>query len=326
MTLGVGIVGTGYAARKRVEALKSDSRARIVAVAGRDPVRSHQFGQTHGLTVAETWQALVQADAVDLVIISTVNALHGPIAQAALTARKHVVVEYPLALDLAQAETLIQLAATHQRLLHVEHIERLGGLHQTTAAHLDQIGQPHYVNYRTLNPRRPAPQTWSYDVALSGFPLMAALSRIHRLTHLFGPVSQVFCQSHWQPENPTTARGTYHTCLCGAQLQFQSGLWAEVTYGKGEHLWAYSRRMEIQGSRGALIFDRDQGVLITEQGEHSLVVEPRQGLFAKDTSAVLNHLIEGASLYISPAESLYALKVADALRRSADTGMPLVLA
>jgi biliverdin reductase len=35
---------------------------------------------------------------------------------------------------------------------------------------------------------------------------------------------------------------------------------------------------------------------------------------------VLDHLISGTPLYIRPEESLYTLKVAEAARRSAETG------
>ena len=71
--------------------------------------------------------------------------------KAALEADKHVVVEYPLSLDLAQAEALIALADERQRLLHVEHIELLGGLHYATKEHLPRIGTPLYANNRTIN-------------------------------------------------------------------------------------------------------------------------------------------------------------------------------
>ena len=51
----------------------------------------------------------------------------------------------------------------------------------------------------------------------------------------------------------------------------------------------------------------------------------RRGLFAKDTGMVLDHLHTGAPLYVSPNESLYALKVADAARRSAQTKETIVM-
>ena len=74
----------------------------------------------------------------------------------------------------------------------------------------------------------------------------------------------------------------------------------------------------MQGSLGAIAFSGNQGKLLTAQGERMIAVEPRKGLLAQDTKAVLDYLIEGAPLYVSAAESLYALEVADALRRASE--------
>ncbi|HIK42324.1 Gfo/Idh/MocA family oxidoreductase, partial [Thermoleptolyngbya sp. M55_K2018_002] len=46
----------------------------------------------------------------------------------------------------------------------------------------------------------------------------------------------------------------------------------------------------------------------------------RRGLFARDTAAVLDFLTKGKPLYVSLADSLYALAVAEAARISAEKG------
>ncbi|MEG4206978.1 hypothetical protein QUA20_24005 [Microcoleus sp. Pol7_A1] len=43
-------------------------------------------------------------------------------------------------------------------------------------------------------------------------------------------------------------------------------------------------------------------------------------MFAKDTDMVWEHLSNGTPLYVDNASSLYALKVADAARRSSKIG------
>lgn len=328
MTIQVGLIGTGFAAQKRAAALSSDPRATLVAIApGQSTDRSlknshpaQSLSDTYD-TDCTSWSAIIENPKIQLVIVSTINPLHEPIARSALMAQKHVVVEYPLALEPKAAAALIDLASAQHCLLHVEHIELLGGLHLAMRSHLSAIGTPHYLNYRTLNPKRPAPQKWSYRLDLSGFPLIAALSRIHRLTDLFGQVDRVFCQTQFEPPDTPTAEGPYYgTCLCSAQLRFQTGLMADITYGKGEHLWNFSRRVEIQGSQGSLLFDRDQGTLTTPAGAQPISVTPRRGLFTQDTTQVLDYLTTGTPLYVSPAASLYSLTVADALRQSAETG------
>lgn len=316
----VGLVGTGYAAKLRAEAFTGDARTQLIAVAGSTPERTISFSQTHQAEALSEWKQLVERPDVDLIVIGTINCAHGDVVRAALQADKHVVVEYPLALNVSEAEELIALAQAKGRLLHVEHIERLGGLHQALRQSLPRIGAVFYARYSTLNPQRPAPQKWTYQPQLFGFPLSGALSRVHRLADLFGTVATVSCQNRYWGDS-----AFYKACICTAQLKFTSGVVAEVIYGKGETLWQAERKFEVHGEQGGLIFDGDQGQLIEADGTTPIEVGSRRGLFAKDTGMVVDYLTKGTPLYVSASESLYALKVADAARRSAETGQTVVL-
>lgn len=321
MTIYAGVIGTGFAARKRVEALQAISQAHVVAVASRNSKRAQDFAQRHQTAFSQI-ETLWSQPQLDLVFICTVNAAHADLVQQALEHHKHVVVEYPLALDVAQATQLVGLARARQRLLHIEHIELIGGLHLAMKQYLAAVGSPHYINYRTLAPQQPAPKKWSYCPSLVGFPLMAALSRIQRLTALLGPVDHVTCQGGLQP----LGMDYFHSCLYSAQLRFCSGALAELTYGKGEGLWQRHRYIEIRGDQGYLSFDGNQGCLVTAAGEQEIATAPRQGLFKKDTQWVLDHLLEGKPLYVQPEESLYALQVAAALQQAVQTGRRVTVA
>lgn len=319
----VGLVGTGYAAKVRAESLQVDSRAELIAVAGHTLEHTQTFSESYGAEAVASWADLLARADLDLVIIATVNSQHGRVAEAALRAGKHVVVEYPLALDWAEAVALQPLAQQQNRLLHVEHIELLSGVHQAVRSALPAIGTAFYVRYTNLNGQRPAPDKWTYSLEQFGFPLVGALSRIHRLTNLFGQVATVYCQAQYWPPDPTSR---YQACLCTAQLRFTSGLVAELVYGKGETIWQSSRTLEIHGEQGGIFVNGDQGKLVQTDQTRDLDMGSRRGLFAQDTARVLDYLTVGAPLYVSLADSLYALKVADAARQSADTGQPVELA
>jgi biliverdin reductase len=313
LPIRAGLVGTGFAAKLRAEALQSDSRSRLVAVSGHTPEKTLEFARNHEAIALDSWQQLVEHPDLDLVIICTINRDHGAIAQAALEAGKHVVVEYPLSLDPVEAESLIALAEAQGKLLHVEHIELLGGLHQALRQALPEIGNPFYARYITIMPQHPAPRRWTYHPEQFGFPLSGALSRIQRFTDLFGNVAAVSCQSRfWE------ASDYYTACLCTAQLRFTNDLIAEVTYGKGEVFWQGLRNFEVHGEQGTLVFEGDQGSLIRGEERIPIEVGGRRGLFGKDTGMVLDYLVEGTPLYVSAAASLYALKVADAARQSVE--------
>ncbi|MGB7440171.1 MAG: Gfo/Idh/MocA family oxidoreductase [Coleofasciculaceae cyanobacterium] len=315
LPIKAGIVGTGYAANQRAQTLQADSRSHLVAFSGHTPEKIADFAQTHQASAIDSWQKLVADPQIDLLFICTVNRDHGAIARAALEAGKHVVVEYPISLDPEEAESIIALAQAKDKLLHVEHIELLGDLHQAVRRFLPEIGNPFYARYITIVPQHPAPVRWTYHRQLFGFPFKAALPHIHRLTNLFGDVISVSGQSRFWGDSEY-----YKACLCNAQLRFASGLIGEVTYAKGETFWQRLRRFEVHGEEGTLIFEGEKGFLIRGEEKKAIEVEGRRGLFVRDTGMVLDNLVDGKPLYVSPASSCYALKVAEALRQSVETG------
>lgn len=321
MSIRVGLVGTGYAAGVRANTFLSDRRSELVAVAGRDELRAVEFARRYGIAPTGRWINLVEDDRIDLVVVCTVSALHGDVVESALKVGKHVVVEYPLSLDVAQAERLLKLARQHERLLHVEHVELLGGLHQELRSHLPAIGFPSYLTYRTLRAQRPSPLNWKYSLDLFGFPFCGALSRLSRLIDLFGLVASVSCDTQIAEADNSSF---YTTILCSGRLRFESGLIAEVTYGKGDQVWTSERTISIHGSDGALSFVGNKGILTTADREVQIKASPRKGLIALDTQGVLDYLSTGEQLYVSAEESLYALQVGDALRR-ASTHQSVVL-
>ncbi len=315
--LRVGIIGTGFAASRRAEAFAQDARSRLVCVWGYHENNLAQFCNKYEVAAVQNPEILIERQDIDLVVIANVNREHDRFVHQALSARKHVIVEYPLSFDPESAEGLIKLAKQQQKLLHVEHIELLGGLHQSQQKHLSEIGNVFRADYATITPERSAPRRWTYHRGLFGFPLIAALSRIHRLTNLFGTVESVsaFCRYWDAPEDEY-----FIACLCTAQLKFHNGIIAGVTYGKGEVFWKDDRTFEIHGDRGSLVYIGETGHLVRDKEEIPLEVGTRRGLFAKDTAMVLDHLYEGVPLYVTPSESLYALKVAHASYKSALSG------
>lgn len=119
----VGIVGYGYATQVfHAPLINGVPGLQLAAICSRD-----------GARVAAEWpqvlhapapEALFARDDIDLVVIPTPNDTHHPLARAALLAGKHVVVDKPFTLDLAQAQDLITVARQRQRLLSVFHNRR----------------------------------------------------------------------------------------------------------------------------------------------------------------------------------------------------------
>jgi biliverdin reductase len=318
----IGLVGTGFAAKARAQALEAESRAQLVAVCSSSPERAQEFATEFGIRAAANWEELISMSDVDLVMICNANSDHGQIAKAAIESIRHVIVEYPLSLDPQEAQEIIFMAANRQLFLHVEHIELLGALHQTMREWLDKIGTPQYTRYATITPQAEAPRKWSFNRQQFGFPLVAALSRLHRFTDLFGVVDRVNChENYWGLDE----EDYFKTVLCTAQLTFANGLFAEIAYGKGENLWEASRKFEVHGDRGAMIFDGNQGTLIVGTEKMSIELGSRRGMFAQDLTHALDSFLDGKPNYVTASASLYSLRIANACKAAAANNATVLL-
>jgi 1,5-anhydro-D-fructose reductase (1,5-anhydro-D-mannitol-forming) len=114
MTLGWGIVGLGRSADTLVApAITADPASRLVAAVSRDAARASAFAERHGAPTAGTDLAAMLADpAVDVVAITSPNALHAEQAIAAARAGKHVYCDKPLATSGRDAERVLEACAT----------------------------------------------------------------------------------------------------------------------------------------------------------------------------------------------------------------------
>lgn len=119
----VALIGYGYAARTfhapLIQAVPALSLALIASS------RPEQVGaDLPGIAIeGDPMQAVVDPG-VDLVVIATPNDTHFPLAQAALRAGKHVVVDKPMTPSLPEARELSATAQAHGRLLSVFHNRR----------------------------------------------------------------------------------------------------------------------------------------------------------------------------------------------------------
>ncbi len=119
-TLNIGLIGSGFMGQAHADAfaraallfrdlpavphlyMLADASDDLAA----DAARRFGFERSTG-----NWRDLVNDPAVDVVDITTPNALHYDMAMAAIAAGKHVYCEKPLSVSLAQAEGMAAAAA-----------------------------------------------------------------------------------------------------------------------------------------------------------------------------------------------------------------------
>ena len=146
MTIRVGLIGYGYAGKTfHAPLIAAVPALRLAAVASSDAAKVR--ADWPGMEVVADPFELVRRDDLDLVVVATPNDSHHPLARAALVAGRHVCVDKPFAVALAEAEELVALARDRSRVLSVFHNRRWDGdfltlqrlLHEGTLGRLVEV-------------------------------------------------------------------------------------------------------------------------------------------------------------------------------------------
>jgi len=108
----IGIVGAGGIARRHVHALTGVDDARLTAVVDTSGERAAQLAAScEGASAFET--VADGLDAIDAAFVLTPPQFHRDVAVAAIEAGKHVMIEKPLAVDVADGEAIVAAARKH---------------------------------------------------------------------------------------------------------------------------------------------------------------------------------------------------------------------
>jgi len=109
--VGFALVGCGSIAVKHLEAIRQVPTAQMMAVYDADPDQAKKFAAQYGTAYVETFPELLRKDEVQVIDICAPSAFHAELAKASAQAGKHVLVEKPMALTLADADEMIEACA-----------------------------------------------------------------------------------------------------------------------------------------------------------------------------------------------------------------------
>jgi biliverdin reductase len=229
-SLRAAIVGSGGMAFTRAAHLLDDGRASVTCVSSRNHVTGGTLAERCRAPFVEDWSDAIGRDDVDAVFVTTHNDSHAPIAAAALEMGKHVFVEYPLAMTVADADGLIALAGSRGRVLHVGHDQAGVGWHVGIKQAASDLGRLRAVNGVLTTPTRGGGRTVWRNSRLSGPPLMVGIAYVFHLLDIFGPVSWVEGTCSYEGLDDA---GYYRSSVTTLTAAFASGGVAQLLYVRG---------------------------------------------------------------------------------------------
>ena len=156
--IGIGLIGAGFMGKCHalafgaVKAVFGDvPRPKLEVLCDVPLARARDAAARFGFARAtDDWRALVEDPKVDLVSITTPNALHHEMALAAIAAGKHVYCEKPMAVTPGQAEEMADAAARSpvRTLVGYNYLKNPAVLHARALLDRGAIGRP--IHFRGI--------------------------------------------------------------------------------------------------------------------------------------------------------------------------------
>jgi 2-hydroxy-4-carboxymuconate semialdehyde hemiacetal dehydrogenase len=163
------LAGEGAIAGRHIAALRRIDGAEVVGLVGGDPGDTAAFAAEHGIDhhTLDLDEALARPD-VDAVILATPTPLHARQAIAVMEAGKHVLVEIPMAGNLADAAAVVEAQRRTGVTAMVGHTRRFNPSHQwihqriaTGRLHLQHLVVETFFFRRTNTNALGRPRSWT---------------------------------------------------------------------------------------------------------------------------------------------------------------------
>lgn len=167
-----GLIGYGLFGTHHASAIAKTDGAHLAAIAVKSEKSQGAAREAHpDCDVLGDWRALIGRADIDVVDVVVPNTMHHEVTKAALEAGKHVLLEKPMANEIAHCEELVRLADERDRLLAVGHELRLSPLWGGVKRLIDEgkIGEPlHALVELSRFPYRQGAEGWRYDIERVG--------------------------------------------------------------------------------------------------------------------------------------------------------------
>src|SRR5512143_130253 len=218
-----------------------------------------------------TLEAALERGEFNGVVITTPTPTHKPLALLAAAAGKHVFIEKPMAMSLADCDEIIAATRHHQVLLQVGFMRRFDPEFVAAAKRIEagEIGQPMMIKSLTHGPGLPPP--WARDLRTSNGMLAEVNSHDWDTVRwlMNSNFERVYAEvaNFKGPANQIDTPNFYDNAL--VNIRFESGGLGTIS-GICPCGYGYDARVEIVGEKGIMQIGELQGqavVVCTDRGQ-----------------------------------------------------------
>ncbi|MCW5643689.1 MAG: Gfo/Idh/MocA family oxidoreductase [Rhodoferax sp.] len=246
----IAIAGFGAWGQMHAKAIDAIDGAEVVAVLARsDAARTAARDLVPQAVVVDDLDALLALEGVDVVNVTVPNHLHAATAVRALDAGRHVFLEKPMGLDLAECDAVADAAQRNARQVAVNYelrVSRQWGLvrEQIAQGVLGAVRYQHLTLFR--KPFRTGAGGWRYDPARVGSWVLEELVHFIDLVLWYAEADGMPCRVSAFGGDPNQPLADFQTVV----LQWPGGATAVLSQCLGG--FEHHTVLEVAGSQGAL--------------------------------------------------------------------------
>ncbi len=256
-TLGVGIVGTGWVSGEHIRAFQANAHTEVRGIVSREKARAQAKATEYGVGGAAAYgrlEDMLRDPNIHIVSLCTPHHLHVPQGVAAAKAGKHLLLEKPVALDLAGLRELQAAVRAAKVKTVVSFVLRWNPLFETIRALLADgiIGKVFYAEVDYLHGIGPwyAQYAWNIKKQVGGSSLLTA--GCHAVDGLRWFVqkraAEVFAYANTSPENPLHYEYEPNSVTL---VRFEDGTLGKVA-SSVECVMPYVFNIELLGDQGTV--------------------------------------------------------------------------
>lgn len=257
---GICLVGCGWWGGVHALALKQQGGRIRRYFTSRTPEHARDFARRFEGTAFERFEDALANPAVTAMVIALPHDVQAAVAERALRAGKHVLLEKPIAIEVAAAERVLQAAEAGGRVLAVAEEYRLSPLVRAAEREIREgtLGRVTLVQVAAAGPHRP-PQAWKNQRASMGGGVLidVGIHYVDILRSWFGEPDLVWAT--YPPHLNERFEGEDGVL---AVLRFGAGPIASIALSWSSYRSPRAPQIEIMGERGSLELRFDRPFLV----------------------------------------------------------------
>ena len=319
--LSVGMVGAGNIAGGHVRGIEANDNIRLAAVMDIDAGRAEALAGANGARAYTDLNALLNDPDVDAVHVCSIHKAHVEQVVAAAQAGKHVLVEKPMALSVAECDRMIAACETAGVVLMVGQVMRhypvnLKAKEMIQAGAIGRVG--HMIRRRYSNFDPPG-RSWYLDLDLGGICVLYCFGP-HEYDilpwYIDSPVVKVYAQGSESTERYKGQNDSYSMIMT-----HQNGTVSTLTQTVVTHTSAHDTY--VMGSEGS-IWMTNQKLMVN--GEEVPIEETARVGMPNQIGEFANCCLNGTVPDANGRSVRHTMAMIEASKLSAERDVPVFLA